>query len=129
MKNIIFYLGMGTLFTHELDAMFNHEWRILPLTSWLPEETAMLAYLFFHIPLFAGLIALVASKKDQVRVRTRIGISVFLLFHAGLHGLFSGNPASEFSSLSSSILIYGGALLGSFHLLLEYIDYRSDHKA
>ena len=129
MKNIIFYLGMGTLFTHELDAMFNHEWRILPLTSWLPEETAMLAYLFFHIPLFAGLIALVASKKDQVRVRTRIGISVFLLFHAALHAFFSGNPASEFSSLSSSILIYGGALLGSFHLLLEYIDYRSDHKA
>jgi len=119
MKKIIFYLGMGTLFTHELDAMFNHEWRILPLTSWLPEETAMLVYLFFHIPLFAGLIALVASKNDQVRFRTRIGISVFLLFHAALHAFFGGNPAYEFSSI---ILIYGGALLGAIHLVLEYKD-------
>jgi len=122
MKKIIFYLGMGTLFTHELDAMFNHEWRILPLTSWLPEETAMLVYLFFHIPLFAGLIALVASKNDQVRFRTRIGISVFLLFHAALHAFFGGNPAYEFSSISSIILIYGGALLGAIHLVLEYKD-------
>ncbi len=122
MKKIIFYLGMGTLFTHELDAMFNHEWRILPLTSWLPEETAMLVFLFFHIPLFAGLIALVASKNDKVRIRSRIGISVFLLFHAALHALFGGNPAYEFSSLSSSILIYGGALLGAIHLVLEYKD-------
>lgn len=122
MKNIIFYLGMGTLFTHELDAMFNHEWRILPLTSWLPEETGMLVFLFFHIPLFAGLVALVTSKNDKVRFRSKIGISVFLLFHAVLHALFSGNPASEFSSLSSLILIYGGALLGAIHLILEYKD-------
>jgi hypothetical protein len=122
MKKIIFYLGMGTLFTHELDAMFNHEWRILPLTSWLPEETAMLVFLFFHIPLFAGLIALVASKNNQVRFRTRIGISVFLLFHAALHAFFVGNPAYEFSSISSTILIYGGALLGAIHLVLEYKD-------
>ncbi len=120
MKNIIFYLGMGTLFTHELDAMFNHEWRILPLTSWLAEETAMLVFLFFHIPLFAGLIALVASKNDQVRFRSRIGISAFLLIHAALHALFGGNPAYEFSSISSTILIYGGALLGAIHLVLEY---------
>ncbi len=122
MKNIIFYLGMGTLFTHELDAMFNHEWRILPLTSWLPEETAMLAYLFFHIPLFAGLIALVASKNDKVRFRSKIGISAFLLIHAALHAFFGGNPVYEFSSISSTILIYGGALLGAIHLVLEYKD-------
>lgn len=128
MKNIIFYLGMGTLFTHELDAMFNHEWRILPLTSWLPEETGMLVFLFFHVPLFAGLIALVASKHDRIRFRSRIGVSAFLLFHAALHAFFGGNPAYEFFSLSSSILIYGGALLGSIHLLLEYINQRSVHK-
>ena len=122
MKKIIFYLGMGTLFTHELDAMFNHEWRILPLTSWLPEETAMLLFLFFHIPLFAGLIALVASKNDKVRFRSKIGISAFLLIHAALHAFFGGNPAYEFSSISSTILIYGGALLGAIHLVLENLN-------
>ena len=35
---------MGTLFTHELDAMLNHEWRVLPLTSWLSDEIGMIVF-------------------------------------------------------------------------------------
>ena len=46
MKNIIFYLAMGIMFTHELDAMPNHEWRVLPLTSWLPDEYGIIVFLF-----------------------------------------------------------------------------------
>ena len=42
MKKIILYLGVGALFTHELDAMTNHEWRVLPLTSFLGEELGSL---------------------------------------------------------------------------------------
>ena len=31
MKDVIFYLGLGAPLTHELDAMTDHEWRVLPL--------------------------------------------------------------------------------------------------
>ena len=119
MNNIIFYLGMATLFTHEMDAMLNHEWRVLPLTSWLPENSGMLVFTFFHIPLYAVLIALVASKNRKVRFWSRIGVSTFLLIHAALHAFFKDSPSYEFSSVSSLILIFGGGLFGLVHIFLE----------
>ena len=45
MKDTVFYLGLGTLFTHELDAMPNHEWRVMPLLGRLPDDTGMLVFL------------------------------------------------------------------------------------
>ena len=119
MNNFIFYLGMATLFTHEMDAMLNHEWRVLPLTSWLPENSGMLVFTFFHIPLYAALVALVASRNRKTRFWSRIGISMFLLIHAALHAFFKDSPAYEFSSISSLILIFGGGLLGLIHIILE----------
>lgn len=120
MKSIVFYLGIATLFTHELDAMLNHEWRVLPLTSWLPDSDGMLVFLFAHIPFFAALIALVASTNDKVRLRSRLGVGIFLVLHGLLHVLFMGNPHYEFASTQSTVLIFGGAILGIFYLVLEY---------
>ena len=64
MKNVFFYLGLGTLFTHELDAVSNHEWRVLPILRSLPEMSAMNAFVLLHIPIFAVVVALVASAGD-----------------------------------------------------------------
>ncbi len=122
MKNVIFYLGLGTFFTHELDAMTNHEWRVLPLTSWLSDEYGILAFLFFHIPLFAILISMVASTNAKIRFRSRVGISILLIVHGLLHCLFMGNTNYEFATLSSNILIFGGATLGAIHLVFEYLQ-------
>ncbi len=122
MKNIIFYLGIGTFSTHELDAMTYHEWRVLPLTSWLHDEYGMLAFLFFHIPLFAILVALLSSSNEKIRYRSRVGISIFLIFHGLLHILFMGNANYEFSNIWSNILIFGGTAFGVTHLLLEYLE-------
>ena len=121
-KDISFYLGMATLFTHELDAMLNHEWRVLPLTSWMAEDTSQQVFIFAHIPLFAGLIALVASKNERVRTTGQIAISSFILFHAFLHLAFKDVPTYEFESITSSILIYGGALFAAVHLILLLIN-------
>ena len=125
MKNIIFYLGMGTLFTHELDAMTNHEWRVLPLTSWMPDEYGALTFLLLHIPIFAVLIALVASRNEKIRFRSKIGISVFLIVHALFHILCSGNVNYEFVTITSNILIFGGAALGLVYSIMEFIERRA----
>lgn len=118
-RDAAFYLGMGSLFTHELDAIPNHEWRGLPLLRALPDEVAMEVFTAAHVPLFAVLIALVASPNLRVRTLSRLGVAVFLLVHGLLHGLSIGNPTYEFSSTLSHLLIFGGAAFGAVYLALE----------
>lgn len=119
MKEIVFYLGLGTLFTHELDAVANHEWRVLPLLRMLPEDVGMVVFVVAHIPLFAILVAMTARQNASTRTVWRIGVSVFLVAHAVLHFLFRNDPGYEFSTLLSNLLVYGGAALGIVHLLLQ----------
>lgn len=88
-KNLIFYIGMGTFFTHELDAVQQYEWRVLPLTGWLPDEYGFMVFLLFHILLFAVLIALIASANERIRLRAKVGIGIFLIVHALLHLFYS----------------------------------------
>jgi hypothetical protein len=119
MKDRLFYLGIGLLFTHELDAMTHHEWRVLPLTSWLGEEVGRFVFVAAHVPLFAILIALMASLNSVVRNRTRVWLSAFLILHSMLHAGFVLHDKYEFSSLLSNVLIYGAAMCGLLYLLLH----------
>jgi hypothetical protein len=122
MKDYFFYLGFATLATHELDAISKHEWRVLPLTNWLSDEHGFIVFLFFHIPLFAILVGLVASSNRAIRYRSRIAFSVFLIIHGVLHLLFIGHADYEFVTVYSNFLIFGGALCGLIHVILDYVD-------
>ncbi len=122
MKDIAFYLGIASLFTHELDAVPNHEWRGVPLLQALPDETALVVFIAAHVPLFAVLIALVASSNPRTRRLSRLGVGVFLLVHGLLHALSMGQPTYEFSSTLSNLLIFGGAAFGGVYLVLEGKD-------
>ena len=124
MKNVFFYLGLGTLFTHELDAISNHEWRLLPILRSLPDDLALNTFVLLHVPLFAILLALVASTHHQLRQRSRLGISIFLIIHAGLHLWFKNDVHYEFASIVSNVLIFGGALFGALHMATYYMDVR-----
>ena len=122
MKNVLFYLGIGLLFTHELDAMPNHEWRVLPLTSFLSDDVGELTFVLMHIPIFALVIGFIASLNRTVRERARTLTSGFLILHAGLHWLFSSHPEYEFSGLLSNGLIYGAAVCGVLYFAVPYAD-------
>lgn len=119
LRDAAFYLGLGTLFAHELDAVPNHEWRGLPLLGTLSDETAMLVFVAAHVPLFAILIALVASKDERIRAASRLAIGGFLVVHALLHVLSAGEPTYEFSSTLSRLLIFGGSGFGALYLVLS----------
>ena len=119
LKKFIFYLGIGALFTHELDAMSNHEWRVLPLLRMLPDEVGMNVFVAAHVPLFAGLIALVASSNIRTRVMSRLLICGFLVIHGLLHAFFMSHPSYEFSSALSNTLIFGGAVMGGLYIALD----------
>lgn len=120
LQDLAFYLGVGALFSHELDAIPNHEWRGMPLLQTLPDETAMLVFIAAHVPLFAILIALVASRDERLRRFSRLGIGAFLVVHGLLHVLSAHDPTYEFSSPLSQLLIFGAAALGALYLALSW---------
>ncbi len=55
--HFFFVVGLSVIFTHELDAIKRREWRMFPLTFWLPERPGYLVFTTLHIPLF-GLLCL-----------------------------------------------------------------------
>jgi hypothetical protein len=122
MKNPAFYLGLALLFTHELDSMPNHEWRVLPFLGSISDATGEMTFLIAHIPIFALVIAFVASLNLKTRAMARDIASRFLIVHALLHYLFSTNPAYEFSSPLSSILIYGAAICGAAYFAAAWLE-------
>ena len=124
-KSIVFYLGFATLLTHELDAMPNHEWRLFPVLRSLSDELGMTVFILLHIPIYAGLIALVASTNPRIRGQSRLAISGFLVIHALLHRLFMGRTEYEFTSALSAWLIIGGALLGAVYLALAINEFNT----
>ncbi|EMU5940782.1 hypothetical protein WN740_001006 [Vibrio parahaemolyticus] len=124
MKNILFYLGIGFLFTHELDAISNNEWLILPIVNLLPVKLAEITFVLAYIPLFAVLVALIASPNQRVQIKTKFWLSVFLVSHGILHAIFMGHDNYEFSSWVSNLLIFGGALFGLSYLLLNRVSNR-----
>lgn len=81
-------------------------------------------FILLHVPLFAVLLAVVSSTDKQLRKRSRLGVSLFLIIHAGLHLWFMDNPRYEFASAVSNVLIFSGALFGGLHLATYYNEDR-----
>lgn len=121
-RELVFYVGLAFLFTHELDAMPNHEWRVLPATSFLSDSVGMNTFLIAHIPIFAVVIGCVASLNLKTRSIAQNVASGFLVAHALLHVAFSGHANYEFDSLISSLLIYGAAFFGILFFLLKMAE-------
>jgi hypothetical protein len=52
-EGVLFYLGLGLLFSHELDAIVQSEWRLLYILRSMADEQAMPVFIALHVPLFA----------------------------------------------------------------------------
>ena len=112
----LFYVAMlGFFITHELDAMQRHEWRILPLTSFLPDETGRQVFVWMHVSLFAALFFYGAGDPTST---VAFGLSVFAIIHVGLHWLFRRHPKNEFDNPTSWAIIIGAGVFGAAHLVL-----------
>jgi len=108
------YLAMlAAFFTHELDAVKRHEWRVLPVTRFLRERVGEQVFIWAHVPLFTAVLW--GSGTDPVN-GTRIAVSAFAVVHAGLHVAYRRHPAYEFDNPSSWGLIALTALLGAAYL-------------
>ncbi len=120
MRSLLFYLGLGLLFTHELDAMPNHEWRVLPLLSNLTDSIGETVFILGHVPIFAIVIACIASLNLKTRSMARDITGGFLVLHAALHFAFSGHSAYQFDSILSTSLIYGAGACGVLYFAARW---------
>lgn len=109
--DLLFLTCIAWLFAHELDAIKQHEWRILPLTSWMNDTVGYHVFVLMHIPLLAVIILAIPSRPFQ------IGMDIFLIVHAGLHILFRNHPAYTFDDPLSRLLIFGVVPLSVLHLV------------
>jgi hypothetical protein len=116
--DLLFYLGFALLVCHELDAVAQAEWRLLPVLKNMGDEQAYRAFVVLHVPLFAILMWLTASRSRRIRLTTQLVIDVFMLAHAGLHLLFVNNDQYHFHSALSETLIFGAGAVGFIHLSL-----------
>lgn len=109
----VYHAMVAAFFTHELDAVKRHEWRVLPLTSFLPERAGEQAFIWAHVPLF---FAVLWFGEGAAADGFRLGLSAFAVVHVGLHWIFRKHPAYEFNDPSSWGLILLTGALGAAYL-------------
>ncbi len=119
METRFFFIGLALIMTHELDAIRRHEWRIFPLTFWLPERWGYLIFTAVHIPLFA-LLFLNLYGADDINKGLVRGLDIFFIVHVVLHLLFLAHPKNEFRSAFSWVLIGGAGLSGAIDLIVSF---------
>lgn len=119
MIDFLYYCMIGAFFTHELDAVKRHEWRVLPLVRTLPERLGEQAFIWLHIPLLGWLLW---AGDDEPESATRVGLAAFSIVHVGLHFVFRKHPAYEFNNLSSWALILLTGILGAIYLIFVSVS-------
>jgi hypothetical protein len=118
-------LMLAVLFTHEMDAMTQAEWRLLYVLRSLGDDQGRWWFVAMHIPLFWALIALTHHASNLVQWVSRRGLAMFCIIHAVLHWRLADDPLSTFSSPLSWGLILGAAALGAAYMGMEVHDARS----
>jgi hypothetical protein len=113
---LLFQLMLAFLFTHELDAMTQSEWRLLYVLRSLSDEQGRWWFVAIHVPLFWGLIWLTHNKNQKLQHYSRFAVAIFCIVHALLHLRLSSDPLSTFNSPLSLSLIIGPAILAAAYL-------------
>lgn len=118
--DLLFFIGLSLLLCHELDAVAQAEWRLLPVLRTLPDASAYPLFVWLHVPLFALLLWWTGSTSVPVRRRAQLGVDAFLVIHAGLHTALRSHDDYTFHSALSLGCIYGAAVIGAAHALLTW---------
>lgn len=119
MLELFYWAMVAAFFSHELDAVKRHEWRILPVLRVAPELVGEQFFIWIHIPLF---FLIFWMSKDSADGLFALCLSGFAVVHVGLHWLFRNHPANEFNTTSSWSLIGLTGLLGALHLAVVSME-------
>lgn len=120
MAETLYYLALGLFFTHELDAIKRHEWRMFPGTSRLDDRAGYITFALAHVPVFA-LILWLGDGQFLYSQQVRMGFSAFLMVHVGLHIAYEKHPANEFNNVFSQAVIWSAGGVGALYLALRLL--------
>ena len=118
--DLLFFTALAFLFCHELDAVAQSEWRLLPFLSRLDDSTAYVWFVALHVPLFAGLLWWTSSTSPRTRRTAQLVLDAFMVIHAGLHFTLQHSPEYTFHSTLSEALIFGAGTLALLHATLTW---------
>jgi hypothetical protein len=118
--NGLFALLVAMFIGHELDAMAQHEWRLLYVLRDLPDSLGQDVFILLHVPIILVLVWLGWHSAERTRSVTRVGCAVFMVVHAGLHWRLREDPIYTFHSATSMFLIFG-SLIPAVLLLVLYL--------
>ena len=118
--DLLFFTAFAFLLCHELDAVAQAEWRLLPLLSGMADGDAYAAFVVLHIPLLALVLWWTGSTALRTRRRSQLLVDAFLVIHAGLHTALRSHEHYTFHTTLSEVCIYGAAALGLVHATLSF---------
>ena len=121
MKTIIYYLALSALFTHELDAVINFEWRLLFHIFSLPDAMASTIFIGLHLPLFFIFFYLSHHSNPRIQNTFRVIASIILVVHSVAHFSLSGHEKYYFEGFYSNLYIYSAAAFGVCFLILAWL--------
>ena len=120
MVGMVFITALAFMFTHELDAITRHEWRIFPWLRDLPDQLGRNIFVTAHVPVFALLMWCVFAATDGTQWIFRVAFAAFCIVHVILHRLLATHPANEFDNPLSQTLIWGAGGFGCLYLVLAF---------
>ena len=120
MNDFFFFLALCFVFTHEMDAIQNKEWRILPPTAMLSDRIGYLVFTGIHVPLYVFLFwGLFGNSANGINTSLVFGLDVFFVVHVFLHLLLYRHPKNEFTTAFSWTLILGAGVSGAIDLIIR----------
>ncbi len=122
--NLVFYFAVAALFTHEMDAVMQAEWRLFYFLRDMPDAAAYPVFVLLHFPLFVLFFWLSSHPYRPAREGFRFIVSIFLIVHAGLHWHLSGRQNYGFEGVFSNIWIALAALGGVAYVALHLLERR-----
>ena len=108
-RHALFYLAFAFLMGHELDAMTQQEWRLLPLLNLMDGEAARAAFVAIHVPAIFALL----WWNGRGGAVFHAAFGGFCAIHAGVHWAFHGHPLYTFHRALSEAMIGGAGIVGA----------------
>lgn len=112
--DLLLAIGLGLLFSHEVDAGHHHEWRLLFWLRAMDDRRAQVIFTALHVPLFVGLLLVLPDPPGWLV----LGLDAFLVVHAVLHRRLHRHPEHSMTSGFSQFLILAAAAAGLAHAVL-----------
>lgn len=110
---MLFQISTALLLCHEMDAIKQKEWRILPILRSLNDDEGYKWFTVLHLPLYFLLLSCMFSEN----ILLWFFVSCFYFIHGILHLILWRHPKNTFNNFISQLFIQGAALFGLIYMI------------